>query len=355
MIAQTDYYKKYLDSRTGILLSRYRKEMAATHPEFGILLDELRGLMERGGKRLRPYLAYVSYAGYGGSDISQAVDIGVALELTHLFLLIHDDIIDQDTVRYGGPNLTGVYKERLGKRLSSLLARQAAEGAALLGGDVSFMLAQRTVQESGLNASLETEVLRLLNRMTLDVAAGELLDLILPLESDGSLTFEQVEAIYVSKTAGYSVVVPLQLGNLLAGGSETERQALARFGTPLGVAYQIQDDILGMFGDEAKLGKSNLSDMRQGKHTPLYVHAMEHASAAQINVLHNAYGSAEAGTAELAAVRGVMVESGALERTQDMMRDYAGQARAALASLSLSHEARDALSSTLEQSINRTY
>lgn len=355
MIAQTDYYKKHMDSRAGILLSRYREEMAATHPEFGVLLDELCALMRRGGKRLRPYLAYVSYAGYGGNDISQVIDVGIALELTHLFLLIHDDIIDQDTVRYGGPNLTGRYAERLGKLLPPQLARQAAEGAALLGGDVASILAQRTLLESGLGDALEAEVSRLFNRMTLDVAAGELLDLILPLESDGALTFEQVEAIYVNKTAGYSAVTPLQLGNLLAGGSADERAALARFGTPLGVAYQIQDDILGMFGDEAELGKSNLSDMHQGKHTPLYVHAIEHATQSQRELLHRSYGSPKAGKAELLAVRAVMEESGALGRTQAMMHEYAGQAGVALAGLSLNKEALAALSSILQHSITRTY
>lgn len=318
-------------------LARFLTDAAhtATVPVFKALIQNLATVAARGGKRLRPYLAYVSYTAYGGRNHQRILRIGTALELIHTFLLIHDDVIDEDTLRHGGPNLTGTYEKQIG--------RHQAESVAIIGGDLACLYADQLLLEANLAPETYLAVKRLLLDVTATTLAGELMDIAFTWPG-GQPTSERVIAMYGLKTARYSITGPFQVGALLAGASLPELRRIERFTAPFGIAYQLHDDELGIFGDESKTGKSVLTDIRQGKQTPLYLLARQQASPSQKAVLNRYYGKANATHQGLEAIRKVFRETGALESVGKLRQDYQRVAQHALAELSIEARARSVVS-----------
>lgn len=333
-------YKKALDRR----LFAFFATKHSDQPLFQELALELHRLVGRGGKRLRPYLSYLSYTLYGGQDRALALTVGAAIELIHSFLLIHDDIIDHDLLRYGGPNLTGVYAQKL--------PVHAAEGVALIGGDLAFLYAQELLLQASLDPIRQRQLTTLLLDVITTTIAGELSDMSLTWPKS-TPSIKKVLAMYALKTARYSITGPLQAGGILAGVKAAELRRLEQFAQPFGIAYQLHDDFLGLFGEEARTGKSVRSDASQGKQTVLYLMAIERANHIQKRFLARWYGNPAITKAALSELRHIFQATGAVQAAQALMREQQSQAELALTRLHLDQASKQLLSGLVTQMLER--
>ena len=227
----------------------------------------------RGGRGVRPHLLRVAYTSLGGTDEVACAHLAEAVELLHAAFVVHDDVIDHDDVRRGRPNVSGTFTARAGDAgASRAAARGYGRAAGILAGDLALVAATRSFATVPAEPAVVDALLELLDRTVALSAAGELRDVRLALDVDEPSV---ADALVVAelKTAAYSFSLPLSAGALLAGAAPHVVTTLDRVGRLVGTAFQLQDDLLGVFGDEATTGKSVLSDLREGKMTALVAHA----------------------------------------------------------------------------------
>lgn len=280
-----------------------------------------------GGKGLRPALFLSVYHALGGADDAVAAQVCAALELLHTALVIHDDVIDRDTVRRGRPNVSGTFAAAAAARgHDPAAAARFGETAAILAGDLVLTGAVRLIASCGAAPTLVDRMLDHLDHALHVTAAGELTDVRLSLDGDAEVA-DAVEMEH-HKTAVYSFELPLVLAAELAGREHitTELRAFAR---RLGVVYQLRDDLDGMFGDRAVIGKSTLSDLREGKCTPLVAHARTTPAWAQIHP----YLGTEVDDGDAAQVRRLLEDSGSRAFVEDLAQRLAAEATQTVAAL----------------------
>ncbi|MFU8872920.1 polyprenyl synthetase family protein [Micromonospora sp. SL4-19] len=300
----------------------------------------LRRFVLSGGKRLRPLFCYWGWRGFGGPDGAPIVAAAAALELFHAFALIHDDILDGSDHRRGQPSVHRLFADLHAR--SSWRGDPAAYGrnAALLCGDLCAAWSGQMFHGCGLEPARVRRGLAVFARMRAEVIAGEYLDVVAAV-GDGSVA--SALAVVRMKTARYTVTRPVQIGAALAGADSATVTALAAFGDPLGDAFQLRDDLLGVFGDPAVTGKSNLDDLREGKPTVLLALAREMADPIQAARLRALVGAAELDPGGAAEVRGIIEATGARERVERMIQVRVDQAHAALERTPLAEPGRSAL------------
>lgn len=292
-------------------------------------------LIQSGGKRLRPRMTLMAYAAFGGNDPAKMIPVAVAQELLHFSLLIHDDIIDRDYTRYGARNVAGTYKETYAQyAIDSEDRIHFAHGAAILGGDLMLSSAHKLIALSSLNDEEKMAAQSLLAQGVFEVAAGELLDTessFVP-SADG-----HAHKIARYKTAGYSFVTPLLTGATIAGATSEQLQTLRAFAVELGVAFQLADDLLGVFGDELVTGKSTTSDITEGKQTFMIEQATRRMSTEQSSRFSALFGKQSAMPDEIAEVRQILVDCGAKAATEQQIQEHADKAADLLTALKLDH------------------
>lgn len=239
---------------------------------YGRLWEEL-GRAAAGGKRFRGRLVVELHDALGGTRREAAAQVGAAFELLHVGFLVHDDLIDHDTMRRGEPNLAArmASAARVGGADEGG-AQELAEGAAVLAGDLAISLAHRLVATVDAPPAVHGRLQQLLWDTVFVSVAGELGDVAAALGlQDVSLT--DALRIAAEKTALYSFQAPLRAGAILADAPPALREEVEAVGLSLGKAFQLVDDLLGVFAPEAVTGKSALSDLREGKATTLVLHA----------------------------------------------------------------------------------
>ncbi|UNX54840.1 polyprenyl synthetase family protein [Georgenia sp. TF02-10] len=226
-----------------------------------------------GGKRLRPALVMSAHEAFGGTDPEAAAQVAAAMELLHTAFVVHDDLIDGDDVRRGRPNVAGTFT-RQARRAGATPDRAERYGAAaaVLAGDLALAGAVRTVALCGAPPAVVRRLLDLVDHAVRVSAAGELADVRHGLGPDPASLAEALTTAE-RKTSVYSFALPLQAGAVLAHAPDAAVAALGELGRLLGVAFQLRDDLDGVFGTPAETGKSVLSDLREGKCTPLVAHA----------------------------------------------------------------------------------
>lgn len=268
----------------------------------------------KGGKKIRGALINLGYKIAGGKS-KAILDIAAAYEIFHTSILAHDDVIDQSPIRRGRPSLYRV-----------LGGGHHGISQTISLGDLGFFLATKIISQSDFADKEKIYALEYFAKTTIDTALGEMLDVELPY-LDKKRQEKDVLTIMKYKTARYSISSPLQLGAILAGASKEMIRVLGEFGESLGIAFQIQDDILGVFGDEEELGKSNKSDIEEGKNTLLIVEALKKATPKQKKHLHKYYGNSTLSIPGLKVVREIFQETKALEYAQKQAIKYTSQAK----------------------------
>jgi geranylgeranyl diphosphate synthase type I len=297
----------WLDARVAVARSR--------GSDVELVADAVRSLVMRGGKRMRAVLLAASYDGCGGDGGSLAVvAAGASLELLQAYLLVHDDWMDGDDVRRGGPSVPAMMRERLPGH---------ADAASVLAGDLAAAWSQEALLELELPPGRVLLAAMELARVEEEVIHGQVLDV-----RSRARDAREVEAVHALKTASYTVRGPVVMGARLAGANEAQVTALAAFATPLGMAFQLRDDVLGTFGDARATGKPAGSDLRKGKRTALVAEASGDANAAQM--LGRVLGRRDATEEEHAAAVVAMETSGARARVEERIAALTHEARAAL-------------------------
>ena len=306
-------------------LSKIRAE--AFGPEYVELWEALEN-NTIGGKRFRPRMVMTAYRALGGTDIQAAAYVGAAFELLHTALIVHDDVIDHDFIRRGSPNISGTFRDRgVAAGASARAAEHSGISAAVIAGDLALFNSYRLIERSGVPDDTRARLLEVMDDALFASAAGELIDVDFSLRAevphvDDILTMERL------KTAVYSFESPLQAGAILAGASEEVVATLGEFGREIGIAYQIVDDLLGVFGTEAETGKTTIGDLREGKRTVLISYAASTAEWAEVASL---FGSPELTEADAATLRQLLVSCGAQSFTEGLARYYGNRALARLA------------------------
>jgi geranylgeranyl diphosphate synthase type II len=226
-----------------------------------------------GGKRFRPALVLAAHDSLGGTSPGAAARVGAAVELLHTAFVIHDDVIDGDQVRRGRLNVEGAFTaDAASAGAAPLACRHYGATAAILAGDLALTTAVKAVATCGAGPDTTGRLLDLFDDALHATAAGELGDVHLA-HGLGTPSLEEVLTMEQRKTSAYSFELPLQAGAALADAAPEVVARLGAAGRLLGLAFQLHDDLLGVFGDPATTGKSTVSDLREGKQTPLIAHA----------------------------------------------------------------------------------
>lgn len=331
--------QKDVERRLGRLLDERLHGAERQGSEVVSTVGALRDLCQRGGKRLRPALVCVgARAADAKADLESALAAGVALELLQAYFLIHDDWMDQDAERRGGPTA----HVELARRFRS---SHRGAAAAILAGDYAVALATRLLADLPLSARRHSAVLRCFADMQLDAVAGQTLDVI---GETGD-----VELTYQLKTASYTVRGPLVLGALLAGGSPSLLRDLERYSLPAGVAFQLRDDLSGVFGDPARTGKPRGGDLRAGKRTLLVELALERSGRQERAALRKVLGNSRATDAQIRWAMTHLEASGARSEVEARIARLTQDARAALEGSKGSPTGRQLLAGALEALITR--
>lgn len=289
---RTETLRDVVEQELAQLFSQYATRAQAYGPEFAHLWN-LAARHVQGGKLIRPVLLLEAYealrsglepgplvatSGDGGPSPSpvappaagraQAVRVAAAVEALHYAFLVHDDVIDGDVMRRGRPNLIGELAGTVLERVRTRRRLHWAETGGILAGDLLLSASHQQFARVDLPAASRTRLLDLLEHTIIETTAGELTDVGL---ADGIVAPDlgTILAMTARKTASYTFELPLRAAVILAGGSPELEAALSSAGYHLGLAYQLQDDLLSTFGDPAVHGKDPYSDLREGKQTAI--------------------------------------------------------------------------------------
>jgi geranylgeranyl diphosphate synthase type I len=326
--------------------------LEAVADEVAPVTGEVRAFVLDGGKRLRPAFCYWGWRGAGGPDVDEIVTAAASLELLHACALIHDDVMDASDTRRG--------RAAVHRRFATLhddtgwcgSSTQFGLGAAILLGDLCLIWADQLLGACGLPAPTVQRGRALYDEMRVELMAGQYLDLVEQARGDSSVDRALRVARY--KSAKYTVERPLHLGAVLADAAPDVLAAYSRFGLPLGEAFQLRDDVLGVYGDPSHTGKPAGDDLREGKRTVLVAAALDGASAAQRDVVQRLLGDPSLDADGVERLRDVIDATGARAEAEGLIDRLTDAALAALAGAPLDPTARHVLAALARTATSRS-
>ncbi len=320
--------------------SNWQTEIEVISPKLTDLVDVFITAWE-GGKRLRGSLVKLGYEMSGAQPNTSISEVAVAYEIFQTSILAHDDIIDLSPTRRGKPT---VYRQLGGDHYGI--------SQTICLGDIGFFLANKLIVDSNFDSDLKVKALHYFSRMVINTGLGEMLDIELPhLKQERSE--DDVIIINRLKTADYTISYPLMIGAILGGASDEKLAKITQFGTDLGIAFQIQDDILGIFGDEQTIGKSVTSDIEEGKNTLLITQAYKNANAPQKEILDKYYGKADVTSSEIEQIKQIFLETESVQYSKDKAQEYVSSAKKIITELTDIEEYQQLLSEMAEFLVSR--
>lgn len=332
--------RRAVDTRLQSRLEEQLGRAGAVHPDAEALVQSILDLSKRGGKRLRPALTWIgAKAAYEGFPLEDVVDAGIALELLQAYFLIHDDWMDGDAERRGGPTAHIALGQRYG-------SQALGDRSAILAGDYAIALSQECLAHVPLSGRAITRAFRVFAEMQMAAVLGQQLDVV------GHP--DRPELTYELKTASYTVLGPLELGAVLAGGTPELEQTLRKYARPAGVAFQLRDDLIGVFGDPAVTGKPRGGDLTSGKMTPLLLEARTRLPNRGRELLEGVFGNRHAARAEVETVVELIAASGAQQTIDARIDQLASEALTALESPTISPLGRRLLVEATEALVTRS-
>jgi geranylgeranyl diphosphate synthase type I len=294
-------------------------------------------LIEAGGKRLRPYLTVKACEAVGGRA-EDAVPFAAAVELLHNFTLVHDDVMDHDDLRRGKPTVHKVYGMPM----------------AILAGDLLFAKVYDVTLKNrppGMPPERLIESIDKITEATMILCRGQAMDMSFPCASDVSVD-DYIEMVGAKTSALFRLCA--QVGALAGGGSDDQVDTLGGFAWDAGVAFQIEDDVLGVTADEATLGKPVGSDLREGKKTLINIHALENATGEHRKLFDKAYGVEDASQKDIEAAVEALKEVGSIDYARSVADEYVARAFKSLDAIP-DTPAKDELKALVEYFVKREY
>ncbi len=292
------------------------------------LLDHLMEHNTRAAKRLRASLIYYGYkliAPHNQIDEDKLLIASSSIEFVHTGLLIHDDFQDQDSIRRGKATTHKHYENYHDKNLKSEYKEHFGASMAINVGDYALTLGYQTLLKSGFDPLVTIEALDYLFQGISQTLYGQSFDIIL--ENSETFTEQDIYDLHHSKTWIYTYLTPLLVWITLAGGSEKIKNKLIEFALPCGIAFQLQDDVIGLFGDEEKTGKSAYSDIKEGKKTLLMLKTIELCTPQEREIITELWGRGDLTAEQAEFVRSVVKNSGALDYSYKKATEFALQAQ----------------------------
>lgn len=301
-----DYYRD-ITPVIDKFLQEEREKAISVAPIAGQMIDDFKDFLE-GGKKLRGAEILLAYEMFGEKDRQVGLLASLTIEIIHASLLIHDDFMDQDDLRRG--------KLTMHKKYARGRDQHFGDSMAVNIGDEGFFLASYLLNSLDLPRERLSWAMQFLSHLLMETGLGQALDI--SYEQEKRFTEEDVLIVHRYKTAEYTIPGPISVGAILAGAKEKDLVAIKDFGIPVGVAFQIHDDELGMFSTKEQLGKPADSDLREGKLTLLIVKAFEKAKGKDLGFLKYAYGNRNLTSEEVDKVREIIKKTGALKYSQSL-------------------------------------
>jgi geranylgeranyl diphosphate synthase type I len=292
------------------------------------------------GKRLRGFLVRLGY-NLVKEETNKTLLPAISYEVFQTAILAHDDIIDRSALRRGRPSL-----------YMSLGGDHYGISQAISLGDLGLFLSNKIILDSDFDTVSKNAAISSLINTQYKTCIGEILDIELPCRLNNIL-YEDILSIYEYKTAYYTIIGPLQLGALLANGDEKLLSSIENFGKYLGIAFQIKDDILDIFGEKKYTGKATESDIEEGKITLLWYFANENADKNQKNILEQLYGKKNLQEHEISSIKDAFHKTGALEKCEAIMKEFTNKAKEQVNSMGITDENKNMLYALCDFLINR--
>ncbi len=284
-------------------------------------LEYAKYIILSGGKRIRGALLYYGYKNAGGQDKKKILKAAAAAEFGHLFVLMHDDIIDHGLLRHNVETLHKKFSNKKYNGLTGLNASHFGQSLALIIGDMIYAIMNKGILETDFDQKAIIRGLIQLHKVSITTAIGQVQDIAIGCSK--KISSEDVITMYKNKTARYTFEGPLQIGMMIAGCEDKKiLNQVSSYAIPIGIAFQIQDDILGMFSSEKKLGKSIASDIEEGKNTLMVVKARELASPKQKKQLASIFGKKHPSKKEIETFKRILIETGAVAYTKKIATGY---------------------------------
>ena len=345
--AITDQLRRYLHDR--------RADTAYVGADYGALIAGLEDFVLNGGKRLRPAFAYWGWRAVSTADPSPgALLVFSALELLHACALVHDDVIDDSSTRRGRPTVHVHFADLHRERRWRGSPERFGMSAAILLGDLALAWADDMVSGAQLSPEAHRRVRHVWSDIRTEVLGGQYLDIVA--EASAAESIASAMNVDTFKTAYYTVARPLQLGAAAAADRPDVQAVFGEFGTDIGVAFQLRDDVLGVFGDPAVTGKPSGDDLRSGKRTVLLAEAVqlaEKSDALTANRLRSSIGG-ELTDAQVDELRDVIESVGALAAAEQRIAALTRRALDALAAAPINAAAKAGLSELARMATDRS-
>ncbi|MEU8226528.1 polyprenyl synthetase family protein [Kribbella sp. NPDC048915] len=316
-------------------LDRQEARLTAIGPELAEQVQVARDATS-GGKRLRPSFCYWGFRAAGGDPTGALgepiMNAAASLEMLHVSALMHDDVMDSSDVRRGAPaahrRFEAMQRERSARTGHGADPAGFGVGAAILLGDLCLIWADELLHTSGFDATALARASQYFDAVRVEVTAGQYLDLLA--QASGESDMDLALRVLRYKSATYTIERPLHIGAALGGGDERLIAALSGYGLPLGEAFQLRDDLLGVFGDPAVTGKPAGDDLREGKRTVLIAYAVDHASPAQLTEFDRLFGRQDLDADEIQLLREILQDSRAVQACEDLITERTEDALYAL-------------------------
>ena len=341
-----------IDSQLTTFFNNKHDEVAEISPDLTPLIEYSRGML-RGGKRFRARFCYWGWRSVAGTHDEPPADsadhpafvLATALEVFHAAALVHDDIMDRSDTRRGEASAHRHFEAHHRAQGFGKDPVHYGESTALLVGDLMLAWSSELVTQalSGVRTpKIIADTRREFHTMWNEVTLGQYLDI----HEESAWTtvsdderFHRAMRVVTFKSAKYSMEAPLLLGASLADATAEQLSQLAHFGLPLGIAFQLRDDLLGVFGDPDHTGKPSGDDLREGKRTVLIALAEAEMSSGVRGVFNDMMGDPEVTDEQIAVMQHTLRETGAVDRVEQIIADAAAKARAALDRAALDGEA----------------
>ena len=349
-------FKARLDPKIDAYFDKVLKESIKEDDLVTEALQHAKQIVLAGGKRLRSAFMYYGYIGAGGTEEEKILDASMSVELIHSFLLVHDDIIDRDDIRHGVPTLHRRYADFGRRFFPEKDVEHFGNSIAIIMGDMLYSFGNDIIFCADFPKERVFEALSKVQHIVSLTVVGQARDIYMEYKREA--TEEEILNMYKNKTAKYTVEGPLHMGAILAGCSQELLDGFTAYATPLGIAFQIQDDILGVFGTTKRLGKPVGSDIQEGKITILVSRAMQNGSTKdkkRLKVLLSL--GTEMQDEDIEEFREIIIRTGALEGAKKLADQYIEEGEAALGAIEKLVNPRtfDFLSSVAKYMTQREY
>lgn len=290
--------------------------------------DVFLSILDRGGKRIRGALVMLGYEMSGGKDLAMITQAARAIEMIHAYILMIDDIQDRSVLRRGGPTAHMMFADYHRKHQLADDADHFGIAITMNSALAGAHSAQVILANLDAPEDLRLKVISITNRTMMITAHGQTDDIMNEVVAE--VTQDDIRRVLEWKTAHYTFLNPLHVGMVLAGADCHATDAITEYAMQAGMAFQITDDIVGVFGSEEETGKSSMDDIREGKRTMLMAYALDHAESGDKNFLIQMLGNQQLTPAEFDRCKAILVDTGALAHAKKTAADHIQKAQASL-------------------------